>query len=158
LNVGNSCNLIILLLSYQITNGLYGAEANKHRRSKAREAYINASYVFDYGEALSKSGTFSIDLEVGETFTGIDGRAERYLMFKDLKPVAQFSCAGSSTWSNQYEDLLERALKKGTFNQKLQALPILLRAEAPASVSLQWKTLNELQRRAKGKKIVCVGD
>jgi hypothetical protein len=77
-------------------------------------------------------------------FTGLeDGAARRFLESRDYKPAVQFGCGRSP---HDFEESLEGELKAGTGESRLQALLLLLRARAPASVDLQWKALQELRR------------
>ena len=77
-----------------------------------------------------------------ETFVGINGSTFTFLESPFLKPAVQFSCAVSP---HPYEEVLESALGSQTPELKLQALVVLLRARAPASVHLQWQALNEIE-------------
>jgi hypothetical protein len=77
-------------------------------------------------------------------FTGLNSRAQGFIDGIGIKPAVQFSCV---VHSSAYEEALERALLSEDPNLRLQALVALVRAQAPASVDEQWRTLRSLRAR-----------
>jgi len=97
------------------------------------------------GEAAGGEGDSRIPLVGGGLvgFPGLeDGAARRFLESGYYKPAVEFGC---TRVSHPFEERLEGELKDGAGESRLQALLLLLRARAPASIDLQWKALQELR-------------
>lgn len=76
------------------------------------------------------------------TFSGVeDEAARRWLRLDYFKEAVHFGCGRTA---HAFEDSLEEQLKAGDNSTRLQALTLLLKARAPASVDLQWKALQEV--------------
>jgi hypothetical protein len=77
------------------------------------------------------------------TETGVEDAAARRFLESDYhKPAVQFGCGRTL---HPFEESLEEELKVGQARSRLRALSLLMKAGAPASVDLQWKTLRELR-------------
>lgn len=83
-------------------------------------------------------GSAEAPVEVGEEVIEISP-----YVIEQLKPAVQFSCATSSTPT---EDGLEADLAGSDTPSRLKALGRLLELEAPHSVALQYSALRELER------------
>lgn len=150
------CLFIPLLLA---TTALFAVEyppdLPAHFDPTRKDAVIDAVQVWRKGSAYLSDRIQPIELNIitdedhkPQIFEGIDAvQARKFLDSDSCKPVVQFSCA---IVSSPYEDALETALTNGTAENKLQALAILLHAQAPQSVDPQWKALQELKVLEKG--------
>ncbi len=99
---------------------------------------LGERYLEPPGEALS----IPFDRNKGE-FSGLAGADARWFL-KDpyLKSAVHFGCARTP---HPYEDSLEAELRRDPGVLQLQALVLLMRVYAPASVDLQWKALQRLK-------------
>jgi hypothetical protein len=101
------------------------------------------------GEGPSRAIALGGDFDV---FSGIqDGAARRFLERGGYKPAVQFGCGRSP---HPFEESLEDELQRGAGKNRLQALLLLMKARAPASVGHQWKALQELRQEPGAKKLL----
>jgi len=75
-------------------------------------------------------------------FVGLDPETARLLEERRVAPAVQFSCGVPYCPDEQR---ITRALLEGSDEVRLQALAVLMRVPAPASVAEQWRTLCELR-------------
>lgn len=118
------------------------------------DAYQDSLQVWLFGERFFAPGDRLGKKSRGAVaeFGGLSPFTARFLDSPSLyRPAVQFSDALAITDILEYEDKLEAALRRGPPELQLQALAILLRAKAPATVDAQYKTLAALQQLAGAK-------
>jgi len=96
---------------------------------------------------VEKSPPFGPDLEDVGVTDFKEGAARSFLENNYYKPAVQFGCCRIL---HAFEDSVEKELLEGTDRGKLQALVLLMKAHAPASVALQWKALQQLRETGDG--------
>lgn len=77
------------------------------------------------------------------TFSGKeDAAAQAWLESGSYQEAVRFGC---TSMFRPFEASVERALREGTGEERLNALVLLLKARAPASIDLQWQVLQQIE-------------
>lgn len=138
--------LLVCLLSCSPSGPEAAAPAKPSEDPVRGDPWVDAIQVWSQGERYLEApgGALAVPLDRNKAaFTGLAGADARWFLKNPyLKPAVHFGCVRTP---HPYEDALEGELQKEPGVMQLQALVLLMRVHAPASVDSQWKALQRLK-------------